>query len=115
METAFERLVLSNLAEAEDLTGHSFFGLRTMIAERGAVSAACRLLEPSNIGQLFDGFTVFVETDLLRFSVEWAVVSFASSGLFSLGVVNTAKARLLIAKKRIDRDREYPQSDRPKI
>jgi hypothetical protein len=105
LEAAFERLVLDNLGEAEEITGHSFFGLRTMIAERGVVTAACRLLEPSNIGQQFDGFTVFVEADLLRCSVESAVVAFADSGLLSEGVIRTAKTRLAIAKRKVAREK----------
>jgi hypothetical protein len=95
----FEEVILSRLDEAERRTSYQFTGARSLIADVGAVRAAKRLLDPT-VGKLHDGLKVLIQHELVRLSIEQAVIDFADRDCFTHDEISTAKARLYYAGKR---------------
>jgi hypothetical protein len=101
----FEDHVLANLDEAEGQIGYHFKGLREMIDKFGAVGAAKMLVDLNSVLKPHDGFQVLSANDRESLSIEQAVIDFADSGLFTAAEVQSAKSRLLIFKRKKQRNR----------
>ena len=104
-EERFQDHVLTNIEAAESQIDYSFFGLRELIDQHGAVSVAKMLVDMNNVLKPYDGFQVLAEHDLEHLSVEQAIIDFADSDRFTAAEVQIAKTRLAIHKRRKQRER----------
>lgn len=105
-ERLFELHALRKLAEAESRLGYTFFGVRRLFAEKGAVAAVIYLLDVAHGGYRQDGFNLLAVNDLLDNSIEQSVIDFEKSGLFPKMTILSARLRLNITKDRLERERQ---------
>jgi hypothetical protein len=101
VEEKFKAALFARFDEAEAaIPGYKFTIIREMIEERGAIVTAKHLVDLNKIASIQYGLDVLAKNDLLRCSVEQAVVDFADCGEFSPADIDSSKARLLIAKRK---------------
>src|ERR1700753_1603310 len=92
-EQQFEKTVQQRIAKAEELTGHSFWKLKKLIAHVGAVKTARRLI--ASVGKFHDGMKVLFHAGLLHLTIEQAVIEFGTAGrIFTPQEVHQASERL---------------------
>jgi hypothetical protein len=98
-EKLFEKVVLERIGQAKKLTGYSFFGLLKAIETDGAVATARRLIGPQNNETFQDGMKELNARDLLKLSVEQAVIDFAEKGyIFDDDDASAATERLRLVR-----------------
>jgi hypothetical protein len=98
-EAEFRKYVLIKIGEAQKLTGHTFYGLRTAIREDGAIATARRLIDSQGDTKFQFGMRELKKEGLLRLSVEQAIIDFDERGeVFNADEVRAAKERLAIAE-----------------
>lgn len=91
--------ILRRTAEAELLTGYSFYGLRKAIRDDGAIMTARRLIDPKGDTKFQMGMRELKRAGLLQLSVEQIIVYFGERGeIFSVDEVEAAKERLAMAE-----------------
>lgn len=98
-EDEFEAVVHQRICEAAKITGYPFLGLRSLVREMGAYRAAKRLIAPTpqNLGRFPKGLRVLFHHNLIRYSIEQAVIEFGQGErLFTAEDVQHAEDRLAL-------------------
>jgi hypothetical protein len=98
-EEHFDRVVRKRIAEARNVTGHSFARVEDLLDRIGAVETARRFISPGNIGRFPLGMRVLHRFGHLDLSIEQAVIEFGERGkIFSPKEVEASKDRLQMLK-----------------
>ncbi|MGY4232959.1 hypothetical protein ACVIIW_001906 [Bradyrhizobium sp. USDA 4449] len=97
-DQAFEKRLIENFDEAESLIGHSFVGIKRMIAIRGGVLAAKYFVSVQDIDFINSGLRVLFAAKLLRLSVEQAVIDQGVGHIFSKVQITNAVYRLWLVQ-----------------
>jgi hypothetical protein len=104
-EQEFEKTVRERLAKAAELTGYSFAGFLNACDKFGASTAALKLISRQNLGRFQPGMRVLYRADLLKYSVEQAIIDFGRLGkVFTGANVKAASDRLQLMRFFIERD-----------